>query len=186
MAKQRKAFPFSLTFILGTEKNQKTTPRGTRSLVFIARSVQAVLKKKKKGKKSSMIGKMISHVCRYNSSAVAWAERGEAPPPPGYFGAGMGLPRSCLEVVWGLWGCGIPLHPGPRAGEDAAGKGGMRCRLSPVPTHPIPYRSRLPSPKATGSKGTSGATLGGASRHPLPHQHGGNWSSAAAGSRGSC
>lgn len=44
--KWRKAFPFSVTFITGTEKEQKTTPRGTWRAVFIARSVQAVLKKK--------------------------------------------------------------------------------------------------------------------------------------------
>lgn len=110
MAKKRKAFPFSLTFILGTKKKttQKTTPRGTQSLVFIARSEQAVLKKrgkkKKKRKKSSMIGKIISPVYRSNSSAVAWAEWGETAPQGFFFGGG-----DCLKLGWGLWGCSIPL-----------------------------------------------------------------------------
>lgn len=47
-ARQRKAFPFPLTFILGTDKEQKKTHRGTWSLVFIATSVQDVLNEKKR------------------------------------------------------------------------------------------------------------------------------------------
>lgn len=137
-----------------TETEQKTTPRGTRSLVSYRKVGTRCSQKKKEPKwkddEENDFPRLQVQQCGLSR---------ENPPAQVFWGRDGGPGEVFGGFVW----CSIP----------------GRCSRSCPPT-PSCAQSGLSPQKAMGSKGTRWGCLGG-SRHPPPQQNGGDRSSAAAG-----
>lgn len=111
-----------------------------------------------------MIRKIISHICRYNSSAVVWAERGQA--PPGILGQEWEFRGTVWRLFRGSGGAasyriivlmlGKTLH-----GEVGCDAGSRRC----PPPHPVPKPVAFHEREQRDKRGT---LLGGLLASPAP------------------